>query len=45
MYYVRLTLLLFVLVITAALFAACGQKGPLYMPDEQQQSDQSEEKS
>ncbi|MEN8214651.1 MAG: lipoprotein [Pseudomonadota bacterium] len=37
-------LLLIMLLIATAQLAACGQKGPLYMPDEKQQSEEIEPK-
>ncbi|HBH35529.1 MAG TPA: lipopeptide precursor [Gammaproteobacteria bacterium] len=38
-------LLFLILLITAATLVACGQKGPLYMPDQEKQNEQKQHKS
>lgn len=37
-----LSIKLIALLLSAAVLAACGQKGPLYMPDDEQQEEQEE---
>jgi len=36
--------LVILLLVTSSLLAACGQKGPLYMPEKAPQQEQEEEK-